>query len=48
MQVDPSVQKLYDYIVARGTIIPIQDYNKDMLSRGDVSKRVQVPARQHL
>ena len=36
------MQKLYDYIVSRGTIIPITDYNKDMLSRGDVSKRVQV------
>jgi hypothetical protein len=40
LQVEPSVQKLYDYIYERGTIIPIEDYDRDLLSHGDVSKRV--------
>ena len=41
VQVAPQVQKLFDYIVSRGTIQPINDFNKEFLSRGDVSKRVQ-------
>lgn len=39
-QVEPEVQKLYDYIYERGTIIPIEDYSAELLSVGDVSKRV--------
>ena len=42
VQVDPAVQKLFDYIVSRGTVVPITDFNRDYLSRGDVTKRVQV------
>lgn len=34
------MQKLYDYIYERGTIIPIVDYDRHLLSHGDVSKRV--------
>lgn len=40
MQVEPSVQLLYDYIFSRGTIIPINDYNEDLLRHGDVAKQV--------
>lgn len=39
-QVEPEVQKLYDYIYERGTIIPVEDYSSELLSVGDVSKRV--------
>lgn len=39
-QVEPEVQKLYDYIYERGTIIPVEDYSAELLSVGDVSKRV--------
>ena len=39
-QVEPKVQKLYDYIRERGTILPINDYNEDLLSQDDVHKRV--------
>ena len=39
-QVDPSVQLLYDYILARGTIIPIHDYSEELLRWGDVAKQV--------
>ena len=39
-QVEPKVQKLYDYIRERGTILPINDYNKELLMQDDVHKRV--------
>ena len=39
-QVEPSVQKLYDYIYERGTIVPVEDYSMELLSQGDISKRV--------
>ncbi|CAL8463537.1 g3071 [Coccomyxa elongata] len=39
-KVEPEVQKLYEYIYERGTIIPIEDYSSELLSVGDVSKRV--------
>ncbi len=39
-QVESEVQKLYEYIYERGTIIPIEDYSDELLSVGDVSKRV--------
>ena len=39
-QVEPKVQKLYDYIRGRGTILPIHEYSKELLSRDDVHKRV--------
>ncbi|BDA48597.1 hypothetical protein COCOBI_12-2770 [Coccomyxa sp. Obi] len=39
-KVEPEVQKLYEYIYERGTIIPIEDYSRELLSVGDVSKRV--------
>ena len=37
---EPSVQKLYDYIYERGTIVPVEDYSMELLSQGDISKRV--------
>ena len=40
MQVEPSVQKLYDYIYERGTIVPVEDYSMELLNQGDISKRV--------
>lgn len=40
MQVEPKVQKLYDYIKERGTILPIHDYSQELLSKDDVHKRV--------
>ena len=40
LQVEPKVQKLYDYIRERGTILPINDYNQELLSQDDVHKRV--------
>lgn len=40
LQVEPKVQKLYDYIRERGTILPINDYNKELLMQDDVHKRV--------
>ncbi len=40
VQVEPSVQKLYDYIYERGTIHGITEYNHELLLHGDVSKRV--------
>ena len=46
VQVEPSVQLLYQYIVERGTIIPIQDYSSELLSSGDISKRVMESIRQ--
>jgi hypothetical protein len=41
LRVDPSVQLLYDYILQRGTIVPIEGYDAELLKHGDVSKRVQ-------
>ena len=43
-QVDPAVQKLYDYIISRGTILPITDYKREYLCTGDVSKLIQARA----
>ena len=40
LQVEPQVQKLFDYIRERGTIIAIQQYDKKLLIHGDVSKVV--------
>lgn len=40
LQVEPKVQKLYDYIRERGTILPINDYSQELLSQDDVHKRV--------
>lgn len=40
LQVEPKVQKLYDYIRERGTILPINDYNQELLMQDDVQKRV--------
>lgn len=40
MQVEPKVQKLYDYIRERGTILPINDYSQELLSQDDVHKLV--------
>eukprot|EP00210_Caulerpa_lentillifera_P008861 g8454.t1 len=40
IKVDPSVQLLYDYIYQRGTIVPIETYDRRILSTGDVSKAV--------
>lgn len=37
---EPKVQKLYDYIRERGTILPINDYSQELLSQDDVHKRV--------
>ena len=37
---EPQVQKLFDYIRERGTIIAIQQYDKKLLIHGDVSKVV--------
>ena len=34
------MQKLYDYIRERGTILPIHDYNQELLMQDDVQKRV--------
>lgn len=34
------MQKLYDYILDRGTIHGITEYNHELLLHGDVSKRV--------
>lgn len=48
LQVEPSVQKLYDYIYERGTIVPIDDYSMELLSHGDISKRVTESIRQAL
>jgi hypothetical protein len=41
LKVDPQVQKLYDYIRERGTILPINEYDTQLLKTGDVSKYVQ-------
>ncbi|KAK9815358.1 hypothetical protein WJX72_002256 [[Myrmecia] bisecta] len=40
LKVEPQVQKLYDYILDRGTIIPIVSYKRELLMHGDVSRRV--------
>lgn len=40
LQVEPKVQKLYDYIKDRGTILSIHEYSKELLSKDDVHKRV--------
>ena len=40
MQVDPSIQKLYEYILDRGTIVAITDYDQELLMHGDVSQEV--------
>jgi hypothetical protein len=40
LQVEPKIQKLYDYIRERGTILPINDYSQELLSQDDVHKRV--------
>lgn len=37
---DPGVQKLYDYILERGTIVPVEHYDRELLRHGDVSKLV--------
>ena len=34
------MQKLYDYIRERGTILPIYDYNQELLMQDDVHKIV--------
>ena len=39
-QVEPGVQKLFEYIYERGTIIPIEDYSAELLQHGDVSQLV--------
>lgn len=39
-QVDPHVQKLYDYILERGTIVPVIHFDRELLRHGDVSKLV--------
>jgi hypothetical protein len=39
-KVDPHVQKLYDYILERGTIVPVTHYDRELLQHGDVSKLV--------
>ena len=39
-QVEPGVQKLFEYIYERGTIIPIEDYSAELLQHGDVSQIV--------
>lgn len=41
VKIDPTVQLLYDYILQRGTIVPIEGYDAELLKYGDVSKRVQ-------
>lgn len=40
VQVNPNVQLLYDYIQQRGTILPINDYDEDLLRHGDVAQQV--------
>ena len=35
VQVEPSVQKLFEYIYERGTIIPIEDFNRELLMHGE-------------
>ena len=35
VQVEPSVQKLFEYIYDRGTIIPIEDYSRELLMHGE-------------
>ncbi|CAD7696943.1 unnamed protein product [Ostreobium quekettii] len=40
LKVESEVQLLYDYILKRGTIVPITMYDESLLSHGDVSKRV--------
>ncbi|CAL5223766.1 g6330 [Coccomyxa viridis] len=40
VKVEPSVQKLYDYIYERGTIVPVEDFSMELLNQGDISKRV--------
>ena len=37
---DPGVQKLYDYILGRGAIVPVEHYDRELLQHGDVSKLV--------
>jgi uncharacterized membrane protein YgcG len=37
---DPGVQKLYDYILERGAIVPVEHYDRELLRHGDVSKLV--------
>lgn len=39
-QVEGHSQKLYDYILERGTIVPIHEYDEDLLRKGDVSRVV--------
>ena len=33
---DPGVQKLYDYILERGAIVPVEHYDRELLRHGDV------------
>jgi len=40
LEVAPGVQKLYEYIRDRGTIVPIENYNRELLMHTDVSKVV--------
>lgn len=37
---DPGVQKLYDYILERGAIVPVEHFDRELLRHGDVSKLV--------
>jgi uncharacterized membrane protein YgcG len=40
LKVDPESQKLYEFILERGTIVPVKNFNAELLQHGDVSKRV--------
>jgi hypothetical protein len=39
-QVDEKAQLLYDYILSRGTIVPIHTFDEELLWKGDVSRVV--------
>jgi hypothetical protein len=40
LKVDPQAQKLYEFILERGTIVPVAAFDRELLQHGDVSKRV--------
>jgi len=40
LRVDPGAQKLYEFILERGTIVPVSNFDRELLQHGDVSKRV--------
>ena len=40
LKVDPQSQKLYEFILERGTIVPVTAFDRELLQHGDVSKRV--------